>query len=80
MGEIHRCLSCGQAITWRFAICYKCEQIYGRSSLVWPEWLRYLWKVVQQERRRQRKRDRYEVSLETLEVQNGKVPPHNPQY
>jgi len=52
----HRCLAgCGKAITYRFAICSDCEKIYGRSSLQWPEWLRYSWKQTQKDRRKEKK-------------------------
>ena len=51
-GYGHTCLVCGRVITWQFAICIHCEQVYGRTSSQWPEWLAYLWREQVKERRR----------------------------
>jgi DNA-directed RNA polymerase specialized sigma24 family protein len=52
----HTCLAgCGKYITWSFAICADCEEVYGRSARDWPEWLRYSWNQEQRARRRHRK-------------------------
>lgn len=64
----HKCLAgCGKTITWRFAICSDCERIYGSVSTKWPDWLRYLWQSEMRERRSQKNKDTYEVSLSVLE-------------
>lgn len=65
--EPHRCLAgCGRAITYQFAICSDCEQIYGRSSLEWPYWLRWLWNDIQRERRRDRNVAHFEITFSEL--------------
>jgi len=72
----HRCLAgCGRPITWQFAICASCEKIYGSSPYGWPDWLRYLWSATLKERRREKKRQRYEVSLDSQEIHsaNGRI-------
>ncbi len=49
---LHKCLAgCGRIITWQFALCRSCEKRYGSSPLNWPDWLRFLWRDVQRERR-----------------------------
>lgn len=60
----HKCLNCGEAITPQFAICVNCEKTLGNSAYDWPGWLRYLWNDVQRERRRDRKNDTHEITLE----------------
>ncbi len=59
----HTCLgeNCDQVITWRFALCSKCEKRYGRSPLKWPKWLRFLWNDTQRQRRREKKIREHEV-------------------
>lgn len=64
----HKCLTgCGQSITWSFAICSKCEKIYGNSPYGWPNWLRYLWQETQRQRRRDTKIKNNEVTMAELE-------------
>lgn len=64
----HKCLAgCGQNITWRFAICSNCEEIYGRSPYDWPDWLSYLWREEQRERRRNARANENEISFTELE-------------
>lgn len=61
----HKCIAgCGTYITWQFAICSRCEKTYGSSSEQWPEWLRFLWSDIQRERRQEKKRLAYEVSID----------------
>lgn len=75
---MHRCLVCGKTITWRFAICTDCEQIYGSKATGWPEWLRFMWADEQRERRRARQSQVFEVPLddyleqETVGLPNGR--------
>lgn len=66
-GGHHTCLTCSQWITYRFAICSKCEKIYGRSAKEWPEWLRFLWNDTQKERRRNKKIRQHEITFSELE-------------
>jgi len=61
MAEPHRCLSCSKPISWSFAICRKCETIYGSRPSHWPDWLAYLWREEQRERRRNRRINRFEI-------------------
>jgi hypothetical protein len=62
---MHQCLgeNCTQYITYRFALCAKCEKRYGRRATEWPAWLRFLWNDIQRERRRVRKINKHEVPL-----------------
>jgi hypothetical protein len=65
----HKCLAgCGKNITYRFAICRECEQIYGNRSIYWPTWLRYSWAETQRERRSTRQ---YEISTIPIEYVTG---------
>lgn len=66
----HRCLgeNCDKVITWSFAICADCENIYGKSAARdWPDWLRELWKLTQRERRAHKKIVRHEVDFSDIE-------------
>jgi hypothetical protein len=63
----HKCLTCSQWITYRFAICSKCEKTYGKSARKWPEWLRFLWNDTQRERRRNKKVRQHEITFSELE-------------
>lgn len=63
---LHRCHSCGRLITYRFAICSDCEEIYGKSSLEWPTWLRDSWALEQRWRRRENNDKQYEVLFTDL--------------
>ncbi len=62
---MHQCLGegCTRSITDRFALCNQCEEKYGRSSLGWPGWLRFLWNDMQREQRRNRLIHRKEISI-----------------
>lgn len=53
---MHKCLgeSCEQWITYRFALCRKCEDRYGKRTKEWPPWLRFLWNDTQRQRRKNR--------------------------
>ena len=65
----HTCMAgCGKRITWRFAICAKCEDVYGRSARQWPEWLRFLW----QDEQRQRRKNKKFMDNEVCETDLGK--------
>ena len=65
----HLCLAgCGRAITWRFAICAGCEKEYGRSPNDWPEWLAFLWRDEQRQRRQNKRIGDHEVSFTDLPV------------
>jgi len=67
--QTHRCLAgCGKTITWQFAICTSCEQKYGSGPKVWPEWLRFLWRDTQRERRQNQRQNRYEVNTDLQEL------------
>jgi hypothetical protein len=63
---MHRCLGegCNQIITYRFAICAKCEKRYGRAARGWPPWLRYLWNEIQKSRRKEKKIRAHEVQVD----------------
>lgn len=62
IGTTHYCTAgCGRRITFRFAICSACEEIYGRSALEWPEWLRESWNMTQRWRRILVKVNKHEV-------------------
>lgn len=63
---MHLCLGegCNRIITFRFAICTKCEQKYGKSARRWPAWLRYLWNDTQRSRRKQKKISNYEIQMD----------------
>lgn len=57
----HKCLGvkedgspCRKFITYRFAICRDCEEIYGTRAVEWPDWLRFIWNDIQRERRKRR--------------------------
>jgi hypothetical protein len=75
MGDYHHsCLAgCGKIITWRFAICAECEKIYGSSPYDWPEWLRYLWRSTQKERRQIRKQNAFEVNIDDEDCLEARV-------
>jgi hypothetical protein len=81
MSEIHKCLAgCGKTITWRFAICKDCEQIYGSKSEEWPDWLRFLWSDTLRERRERQTQIIFESEFsdeDYAEVVDGKVKRHN---
>ncbi len=63
----HLCLAgCGKPITWRFAICAECEKKYGRSPNQWPQWLAFLWRDEQRQRRQHNRVQRFEVSFTDL--------------
>lgn len=61
------CLSCGKAVTYRFALCARCEATYGKSALNWPAWLRYLWNDTQRERRQHIRTNLHEVPASAIE-------------
>jgi len=65
----HTCLGCDDTwITYRFAICTKCEQVYGRRATQWPDWLRARWNMTQKERRSNRRNSINSVSFSELEA------------
>jgi hypothetical protein len=67
-GGYHVCIACLRKwITYRFAICTDCEEIYGSRATGWPEWLRFKWNDMQKSRRRDKKILANEVSLSALE-------------
>jgi len=62
MSRPHKCMAgCGRRITWRFAICSSCEEIYGNRATDWPDWLRERWNMTQRDRRREKKIIKYET-------------------
>lgn len=62
MAEPHRCTAgCGRVITYRFAICASCEEIYGNKATEWPEWLRFSWNNIQRMRRQKKRIIAHEV-------------------
>ncbi len=64
---VHHCLAgCGRRITWRFAICSECEKTYGRSPKDWPEWLAFLWRDIQRQRRQTTRIMQHEVTFTDL--------------
>lgn len=67
--KYHKCLgeNCNTYITYRFALCAKCEKRYGKSSKNWPVWLRYLWNDIQRERRREAKIRAHEITFTDIE-------------
>lgn len=67
MSGYHKCISCSNWITYRFAICAECEQKYGRSAKEWPDWLRFLWNDIQKERRRTKRIREHEITFSELE-------------
>ncbi|HEC64225.1 MAG TPA: hypothetical protein ENI23_02920 [bacterium] len=70
MSGYHKCIACPTWITYRFAICAKCEQEYGRSAREWPKWLRFLWNDIQKERRRTKRIREHEITFSELEDKN----------
>jgi hypothetical protein len=62
----HRCLNCGKPITYQFAICSACERIFGRQSLLWPEWLRFMWRDILRERRQNKRVREHELEFAEL--------------
>jgi hypothetical protein len=67
--HFHTCLGCAeQLVSWKFAICARCESKYGHSVLEWPEWLRDLWNNEQRERRSDDRYDEHNaISIEYAE-------------
>jgi hypothetical protein len=66
-GTRHTCLAgCGRSITWRFAICSSCEEIYGNSSIHWPAWLSFLWNSEQRLRRQDKRIREHELSMSDI--------------
>jgi hypothetical protein len=56
MTNPHTCTAgCGRIITYRFAICTNCEDIYGSRATGWPDWLRARWNMIQKERRQNKR-------------------------
>lgn len=72
MAGFHQCLGedCTKWITYRFAICAKCEGRYGKSARNWPSWLRFLWNDTQRNRRRNKRISINEITFADLEVDN----------
>lgn len=71
MAPHHKCIACRKTwITYRFAICTKCEEIYGNRALGWPEWLRFSWNDIQRERRRERRQRQFEVPLSVIDPED----------
>jgi len=46
------CVVCGKQITYSYDICYPCAKRYGGAYSDFPEWLKYLLRESQKERRR----------------------------
>jgi len=74
MPYYHPCMAskhsgCGKYITWNFAICAKCEAIYGKRARDWPDWLRFLWQDEQKRRRRAKKEREREIVFSDLETE-----------
>jgi hypothetical protein len=68
----HKCLAgCGKTITWQFAICAECEKIHTSSPYNWPDWLRYLWKQTQKERRQTKKIHTHELNMDITDWAEG---------
>ena len=78
MAPPHRCIAgCGKVITWSFALCSECEQIYGNSPYNWPDWLRYLWQDIQRERRRVKRQAENEINYDfEMPTITNKALPH----
>lgn len=73
----HSCITgCGRRITYQFAICVDCEQIYGNRTKSWPAWLAFLWRDMARERRRRKRQGQHEIILDLQEIglQNGYKP------
>lgn len=64
----HTCLVCSKPITWQFAICSACEAEYGNKMEQWPEWLSYLWKDTQRQRRASKRSSQFELPLESADM------------
>ena len=73
MAGFHQCLGedCTKWITYRFAICAKCEERYGKSARKWPKWLRFLWNDIQRNRRRNKRISMNEITFADLEDDNN---------
>lgn len=77
--RLHKCrgvkedgvTKCEKLITWSFAICAECEEIYGNSALGWPDWLRDSWNAEQRRRRRYYRESKHEISFTDLELAMG---------
>ncbi|MCK4819895.1 hypothetical protein KA005_29285 [bacterium] len=74
MAGFHQCLGedCTKWITYRFAICAKCEERYGKSARNWPSWLRFLWNDIQRNRRRNKRISMNEITFADLEDDNDR--------
>lgn len=74
MAGFHQCLGedCTKWITYRFAICAKCEERYGKSARNWPDWLRFLWNDIQRNRRRNKRISMNEITFADLEDDNDR--------
>lgn len=71
--QTHRCVVCGKAISWNFALCSDDEVIYGSKATEWPDWLRFLWADTLKERRSSRERYRHEIAFDDLGFIEGDV-------
>jgi len=64
----HQCMAgCGKRITYQFAICSSCEQIYGNKIEKWPGWLSFLWRDEMRIRRDTARINQKEVSFSDLD-------------
>lgn len=77
--RLHKCLGvkkdgetkCQRFITWQFAICAECEEIYGNRAIYWPAWLRDSWNAEQRRRRSANRQSKFEMTFSDLEEALG---------
>ncbi|MCK5605144.1 hypothetical protein KAR91_24855 [Candidatus Pacearchaeota archaeon] len=44
---------------------------YGSSPYNWPNWLRFLWKQTQKERRQVKKQNKHEINLDISDLEGA---------
>ena len=64
--NIQRYCVCGQKIKDQHKLCTACENIYGKSRLSWPEWLRFMVNDMEREYRQEKRVDAIEDTFTDL--------------
>lgn len=60
------CVVCHQPLTYRFVLCAACEKIYGKKRKGWPDWLLFLVREAEKDRKRYERRQQYEAEIDDI--------------
>ena len=62
-----KCVICHKRIAYRFNLCSKCIEQYGKNRKLWPRWLRFLVKDERRLMRSNTKLKKHEINISALD-------------